>query len=206
MTTTSLHIGSMGYPMNGRARVGSLAASPTMVGAITTLIVIVAVFLAYNANNGLPFVPTYRVSAEICDAARLGPNNEVRIGGNRVGVVESIDTVAAPPNSGCQAADGSSASTVAKLNLKLDKSAEPLPADSTIRVRYRSSFGLKYLEITRGTSETGLPEGATLPLAPVEPAGRVRRRLQHLRYRRPARTASGSCRASATPSPPAAPR
>ena len=133
-----------------------------MVGAITTLIIIVAVFLAYNANNGLPFVPIYRVSAEICDAARLGPNNEVRIGGNRVGVVESIDTVAAPPSSGCQAADGSSASTVAKLNLKLDKSAEPLPADSTIRVRYRSSFGLKYLEISRGTSEPG-PAGGRRP-------------------------------------------
>src|SRR3954469_4918782 len=151
--------------MNGRARVGSLAASPTMVGAITTLIVIVAVFLAYNANNGLPFVPTYKVSADICDAARLGPNNEVRIGGNRVGVVESIDTVQAPPNSGCETAAGSSASTVAKLNLKLDKSADPLPADSTIRVRYRSSFGLKYLEIDRGTSQTGMPAGATLPLA-----------------------------------------
>ena len=155
--------------MNGRARVGSLAASPTMVGAITTLIVIVAVFLAYNANNGLPFVPTYKVSADICDAARLGPNNEVRIGGNRVGVVESIDTVQAPPNSGCETADGSSASSVAKLNLKLDKSADPLPADSTIRVRYRSSFGLKYLEIDRGTSESGLPAGATLPLAQSSP-------------------------------------
>jgi virulence factor Mce-like protein len=151
--------------MRGRARARSLAASPTMVGAITTLIVIVAVFLAYNANNGLPFVPTYRVSAELCDAARLGPNNEVRIGGNRVGAVESIDTVAAPANSGCVAADGSSAATVAKLNLKLDKSAEPLPVDSTVRVRYRSSFGLKYLEITRGTSANGLPAGATLPLA-----------------------------------------
>jgi ABC-type transporter Mla subunit MlaD len=155
--------------VNGRARVGSLAASPTMVGAITTLIVIVAVFLAYNANNGLPFVPTYRVSGEICDAARLAPNNEVRIGGNRVGVVESIDTVQAPPNSGCEAADGSSSSTVAKLNLKLDKSADPLPSDSTIRVRYRSSFGLKYLEIARGTSETGLPTGASLPLAQSSP-------------------------------------
>jgi ABC-type transporter Mla subunit MlaD len=155
--------------VNGRARMGSLAASPTMVGAITTLIVIVAVFLAYNANNGLPFVPTYRISAEICDAARLGPNNEVRIGGNRVGVVQSIDTVPAPPNSGCQAADGSSASTVAKLNLKLDKSADPMPADSTIRVRYRSSFGLKYLEIARGTSATGLPDGAGLPLAQSSP-------------------------------------
>jgi virulence factor Mce-like protein len=151
--------------MNGRTRMGSLAASPTMVGAITTLIVLVAVFLAYNANNGLPFVPTYKVSAELCDAARLGPNNEVRIGGNRVGAVESIDTVPAPPNSGCRAADGSSASTVAKLNLKLDKSAEPLPADSTIRVRYRSSFGLKYLEITRGASDSGVPAGGTIPLS-----------------------------------------
>ena len=37
---------------------GALASSPTMVGAITVLIVIVAVFLAYNANTGLPFVPT----------------------------------------------------------------------------------------------------------------------------------------------------
>jgi len=149
----------------GRSRASSLAASPTMVGAITTLIVIVAVFLAYNANNGLPFVPTYRVSAEICDAARLAPNNEVRIGGNRVGVVESVDPEPAPAGSGCQDVNGSSSGTVAKLNLKLDKSAEPLPADSTIRVRYRSSFGLKYLEIDRGTSANGLPDGATLPIA-----------------------------------------
>ena len=159
--------------MNGRARVSSLAASPTMVGAITTLIVIVAVFLAYNANNGLPFVPVYRVSAEMCNAARLGPNNEVRIGGNRVGVVESIETVdlSDPSRSGqgntCVTDDGNSASTAAKLNLKLDQSAKPLPEDSTIRVRYRSSFGLKYLEIVRGDAE-GMPEGGTLPIEQSE--------------------------------------
>ena len=45
-----------------RSPFAAIASSPTMVGAITTLIVIVAVFLAYNANNGLPFVPVYRVS------------------------------------------------------------------------------------------------------------------------------------------------
>jgi ABC-type transporter Mla subunit MlaD len=149
--------------MNGRSRVGSLAASPTMVGAITTLIIIVAVFLAYNANNGLPFVPVYRVSAEICNAARIGPNNEVRIGGNRVGVVESIETVDLDQASGCQTAGGESAAAAARLNLKLEQEAKPLPEDSTIRVRYRSSFGLKYLELARGEGE-GLPEGGTLPL------------------------------------------
>ena len=53
----------------GRAQ--SLAASPTLVGAITTLIVIVAVFLAYNSSSGLPFVPTYRVSVEMANGARV---------------------------------------------------------------------------------------------------------------------------------------
>jgi virulence factor Mce-like protein len=144
--------------MTGRGRVQSLAASPTMVGAITTLIVIVAVFLAYNANNGLPFVPTYRISTILPNAARLGPNNEVRIGGNRVGVVESIETTTNPQN-GSQAA---------KLNLKLDKTADPIPSDSTVRVRYRSSFGLKYLELTRGTGQ-GLPEGGTLAITQAQP-------------------------------------
>jgi ABC-type transporter Mla subunit MlaD len=154
--------------MGGRGTVRSLAASPTMVGAITTLIVIVAVFLAYNANNGLPFVPVYRVSAEMCNAARLAPNNEVRIGGNRVGVIESIETVGLEQASGCQTAGGDSATAAARLNLKLDDTAKPLPEDSTIRVRYRSSFGLKYLEIERGDGN-GLPEGGTLPLSQAEP-------------------------------------
>jgi ABC-type transporter Mla subunit MlaD len=153
--------------MGGRGTARSLAASPTMVGAITTLIVIVAVFLAYNANQGLPFVPTYRVSAEMCNAARLAPNNEVRIGGARAGVVESIETVPLEDATGCQTAGGSSASAAAKLNLKLEEDAKPLPEDSTLRVRYRSSFGLKYLEITRGTS-SGLAEGGTLPIEQAE--------------------------------------
>src|SRR5688572_10172441 len=136
--------------MGGRGTVRSLAASPTMVGAITTLIVIVAVFLAYNANNGLPFVPVYRVSAEMCNAARLAPNNEVRIGGARAGVVESIETIPLEEATGCQTASGSSATAAAKINMKLEQDVEPLPEDSALRVRYRSSFGLKYLEITRG--------------------------------------------------------
>jgi len=42
-----------------RRGASSIAANPVLIGAATTLVVIVAVFLAYNANNGLPFVPTY---------------------------------------------------------------------------------------------------------------------------------------------------
>jgi ABC-type transporter Mla subunit MlaD len=156
--------------MRGRSPIQSLAASPTMVGAITTLIVIVAVFLAYNANNGLPFVPVYRVSVEVPNAARLVRNNEVRIGGHRVGVVESIEVVQAtggddanPPSAREATNEQIPVGTtpedvIARLNLKLDESAEPLPQDSVFRVRYRSSFGLKYLEITRGDGPPA-PEG-----------------------------------------------
>jgi ABC-type transporter Mla subunit MlaD len=162
---------------------GTLAASPTMVGAVTTLIVIVAVFLAYNANNGLPFVPVYRVSVEVPDAARLTNNNEVRIGGHRVGVVESIDAIQSDEASTTAQASGESegvgntGGAIARLNLKLEKSAEPLPKDSIFRVRYRSSFGLKYLEVVRGEGEPapegfafdGTDDGATCRL-PTDPA------------------------------------
>src|SRR5437867_831031 len=111
------------------SRVQSLAASPVMVGAITTLIVIVAVFLAYNASNGLPFVPVYRISVELPNAQRLSPNNEVRIGGSRVGVIESIE-----PERNTESGQNGAPPVVAKLNLKLDKSVDPLPADTQVRV------------------------------------------------------------------------
>jgi virulence factor Mce-like protein len=135
-------------------RAYSLANSPTMVGAITTLIAVVAVFLAYNAASGLPFVPVYRVSVLMPNAQRLAPNNEVRIGGSRVGVVESIEPVTNPRTG----------RVAAKLNLKLDKSAEPLPADTEARVRYKSSFGLKYLELERHPGPP-LVEGGTIPVS-----------------------------------------
>jgi ABC-type transporter Mla subunit MlaD len=141
----------------------SIASSPTMVGAITTLIIVVAVFLAYNANNGLPFVPVYRVSVTVPNAARLTHDNEVRIGGTRVGVVESIDPVETTPSgqlvSNSSTPQGNSTCCVAaEMNLKLDKSASPIPEDSIFRVRYKSTFGLKYVEIIRGTGQAA-PEG-----------------------------------------------
>ena len=53
--------------MNRRST--SVAANPVLIGAATVLVVIVAVFLAYNANNGLPFVPTYQLWMQVPDAA-----------------------------------------------------------------------------------------------------------------------------------------
>jgi virulence factor Mce-like protein len=144
--------------MNRRST--SVAANPVLIGAATTLVVIVAVFLAYNANNGLPFVPTYQVKAQVRDAANLVTGNEVRIGGDRVGLISAIEPV--PHRDG---------RVTAKLTLKLETDVEPLPADSKFLVRPRSAVGLKYLEIVRGTADRGIEDGATVPLrnAEVEP-------------------------------------
>jgi virulence factor Mce-like protein len=127
--------------------------SPVLVGAVTVLVVIVAVFLAYNANNGLPFVSTYNLKARVPNADALVKANEVRIGGARVGVVKSVVPV--------QLKNGE---VEAELTLSLDKSAEPIPKDSTILVRPKSPLGLKYLQITPGTSKVGLKAGETIPV------------------------------------------
>jgi virulence factor Mce-like protein len=142
-----------------RRGVGAIAASPTLVGAITTLIVILAVFLAYNANNGLPFVPSYRISVEVPNANTLVPGNDVRIGGVQVGFVESVEPVQNPQTGAVHA----------KVDLKLNKNVDPLPKDSSVIVRSKSALGLKYLEINKGTAKQGYPEGAVLPLNAAHP-------------------------------------
>ena len=70
-----------------RRRTGAtaIASNPVLVGVATTLVIVVAIFLAYNANQGLPWVPSYRLTAEVPSAANLVRGNEARIGGLRVG-------------------------------------------------------------------------------------------------------------------------
>ncbi len=134
--------------MRGR-RPPSVASNPVFVGAVTLLVVVGAVLLAYQANRGLPFVPTFELKVDTPDAARLVVGNEVREGGFRVGQVARIDPVPGRPRG-------------AQLTLRLDKAAAPVPSDSTIRIRPRSALGLKYVELVRGRSRRALAEGATI--------------------------------------------
>jgi virulence factor Mce-like protein len=144
--------------MRNRSGISGVASSPILVGAVTILVVIVAVFLAYNANNGLPFVSTYNLKAQVPNADALVKGNEVRIGGVRVGIVKSVVPV--------QLGDGRVA---AELALSLDKNAEPLPVDSTITIRPKSALGLKFLQVTPGDSSKGFAAGDTIPLASTKP-------------------------------------
>ncbi len=136
-------------------RRGSLAASPLLIGALTTLIVAVAVYLSYNALNGLPFTPTYDIKVELNEAAGLEKTNYVRIGGDLVGTVEKV-VAKQKPHTG---------RVVAIAYLKLEKGVEPLPANSTVIVQSVSALGLKFLQLERGNSRQTLAPGATIPVA-----------------------------------------
>ena len=139
-----------------RRGTAALTGSPVLVGAVAVVITLVAVFIAYNANAGLPFVPTYDLKVKVPNASKLVVGNDVRAGGFRIGAVDQI-------NSGRATVDGEETS-VAVLSLKLDKAVQPLPEDTLVAIRSRSALGLKYVELSPGTSRQGFQAGDTIPL------------------------------------------
>ena len=142
--------------MSSRRGTAAITASPALVGAVAVLVTCIAVLIAVQAKSGLPFVPTYDVRAEIPGGSNLVVGNEVRIGGFRVGAVERIEPAVSEESDG---------RAVAIIHMKLDKRHAPLPADTEVAIRPRSALGLKYVELTPGSSARTVRPGATLPLA-----------------------------------------
>ena len=177
------------HPDDGRARLPAgrrtddaarrgataIASNPVLVGVATTLVIVVAVFLAYNANAGLPWVPTYRLTAEVPSAASLVRGNEVRIGGFRAGVVDKITPV-----------QKSNGTVAAKLDLKLETRHQA--AAGRLHDHHPAALGARP-QVRRGDARDvrsqGFPEGGAIPLQRGDAqAGRVRRVLQHVRQAR----------------------
>ncbi len=132
----------------------SVFANPVLIGAMTVLATIVVVTLAYQANNGLPFVPKYSLHVQVRDASELTHGAEVHMGGSLVGAVESISP-------GRDAAG----QPIAVLNLQLDKVVQPLPVNSQFDVRLKGAIGLKYLQVIPGNARRTWVDGATVPLS-----------------------------------------
>ncbi|MEO8968400.1 MAG: MlaD family protein [Solirubrobacteraceae bacterium] len=131
----------------------SALANPVLVGAMTVLVVMVAVFLAYNANNGLPFVPTKQVKVDIASGSDLVPGNEVREGGFRIGLVSELKPIALKTGQ-----------IGAQLTLQLDQAHGSVPVDSTASIRPRSLLGLKYIDLHKGVSHKMFSDGGTMPI------------------------------------------
>jgi len=129
-------------------------ANPVLIGAVTVLVAIVAVFLAYNANSGLPFVPTRQLWIQFANGSSLTPASQVTsAGGFRIGVVSTTRTVILP-----------SGVAGAEALVNINKSFGAVPVDSTAALRPRNLFGTKYIDLERGTSSQSIPDGGVLPI------------------------------------------
>jgi virulence factor Mce-like protein len=135
-----------------RRKQQSAFANPVLIGAVTVLVALVAVFLAYNANSGLPFVPTRELKVDIANGSELVAGNDVREGGYLIGLISELKPVTME-----------NGQAGAQLTLKLNKSYGSVPVDSTISIQPRSVLGLKYLDLHKGLSHRDFADGATMP-------------------------------------------
>ncbi len=128
--------------------------SPVLIGAVTVLAAVIAVFLAYISNAGLPFVPTRELKVDIGDGSNLVVGNDVREGGFLIGLVSAMRPVPLP-----------NGSVGAQLTLKLNQSQGRIPVDSHVTISSKSVLGLKFVAIEKGTSRRVFADGATVPIA-----------------------------------------
>jgi virulence factor Mce-like protein len=128
--------------------------NPTMVGAMTVLAIVLAVFLAYSANQGLPFVPTRELKVDIASGADLVVGNDVDEGGTRIGELTAMTPTMLP-----------NGQVAAQLTLQLNTADGHVPTDSTVTIGDRSLLGEKYVELTKGSSQQDFADGATMPIS-----------------------------------------
>jgi virulence factor Mce-like protein len=127
--------------------------NPVLIGAIAVLVVLVCVFLAYNANAGLPFVPSRELRVDVADGSDLVSGNDVLESGTRIGFVQSMKPIVLP-----------NGEPAAQLILRLSTTKGRLPVDSTATILSRSVLGLKYVQITVGHSRQVFRDGGTMPI------------------------------------------
>lgn len=136
-----------------RLQAPSWIGNTVLIGSAIILIATVGVFVSYQADKGLPFVPYYQVYFDVPDAAEMVPGSEVRIGGTRVGQVVKIKAI---PGRHGQPAYARLEGHLTRLNR--------LPVDSVVAVRPRSILGAKYLDLQIGRARRTILSGGTLPL------------------------------------------
>ena len=137
-----------------RAKLSAAMRNPVLVGTMFLAVLGGVVWISYNASRGIPFLAAYRIAVDVPDAQELVTSDQVRIGGARVGLVTKVEAM---PGKGRRR-------PYAQLDLALDPSVAPLPADSHARVQAGSILGGKYLALYPGHAKRGIAEGGILPL------------------------------------------
>lgn len=124
-------------------------------GAAAVVALALALYVSFTAIDGLPWQSTYDIAAQVPNAARLVPNDTVRLNGVRVGRVKSVE---AQPAS-------ASRPPFSLIRLALDDDVGELPTDTRVRTRAASLLGASYVALEPGRAKRTLKSGGILPLA-----------------------------------------
>ncbi|MCW3040822.1 MAG: organic solvent transporter substrate-binding protein [Solirubrobacterales bacterium] len=122
-----------------RSTSSALIATAAFAAVVTT-----AVWIAQAAQSGLPWKGYYTLQVHMRDLAGLTAHSEVRLAGTRVGQVLRPRIEAGQPT----------------VDLQLNSSVGPLPADTRFAVRSKGLLGGRFLEIDQGHSVASLHDGA----------------------------------------------
>jgi len=139
-------------PRRRSRREPSVFRSRRVIGTLVLLIMGFLTYLAYGANFGLPFVPTYDLTVDVPNGDLLLPGDQVRIGGALVGIVNrevAINRRGAQP--------------YAQLSIALTH-VKDLPVDTRAEIRPQSLLGEMYLALIPGHSRKLIPQDGTIPL------------------------------------------
>jgi virulence factor Mce-like protein len=129
--------------------------NPTLVGAMTVLAIVLAVYLAYSSSRGLPFLPTTELKVDVSNGANLVVGADVDEGGTRIGELTGMKPIELK----------SSGQVAAQLTLTLSKSNGHVPVNSTVTIGERSLLGEKFVELSKGSAKKLFADGATMPIS-----------------------------------------
>lgn len=115
----------------------------TVMGAV--VLAVAGGFLAFAYNNGnVKPIEGYSVSAAFANISGITPGSSVRVGGIKIGVVESLTL------------DPKTFQAIAKLRVSKEI---PLPKDSSAAIQSTGLIGEKFLAIEPGGDDQNLAEG-----------------------------------------------
>jgi phospholipid/cholesterol/gamma-HCH transport system substrate-binding protein len=136
--------------MAGRTRRGPRR-SPALIGLIALILIAIVCYLGFTKD--IPFTHGYELKAQFQSANSIRPNSPVRIAGVEVGKVKKIE-----PLQGTNAA---------VLVMEIKKSALPIHADATAKIRPRIFLeGNFFVDLKPGTpGSPEIPSGGTMKIS-----------------------------------------
>jgi phospholipid/cholesterol/gamma-HCH transport system substrate-binding protein len=115
----------------------------TVMGAVVLAVAGGFLYFAYNNSNVKP-IDGYALNAAFSNISGIAPGSSVRVGGIKIGVVESLDL------------DPKSFQAIAKMRIRNDVK---LPKDSSAAVQSTGLIGEKFLALEPGGDEANLNDG-----------------------------------------------